>query len=143
REVLLDLAAEQAKSDRKSLTVAGGKVVGPGSKPIFEFGQLTKGKKLVKLIDDRTPTTPVAKWTVAGTSVAKVDGRSFVTGAHRYASDVKRPGMQFGKVLRPPSFKATLVSVNQRDTEAMPGVTVVHDGSFVGVVAPTEHTAVK
>ncbi len=71
----------------------------------------------------------------------KVDGRAFVTGAHPYASDVKRPGMLVGKVLRPPSFKATLVSVKTAEAEALPGVTVVHDGDFVGVAAPSEREA--
>jgi nicotinate dehydrogenase subunit B len=141
RELLLDLAAEEGKVERTSLTVADGKVVGPQGNPSFDFGTLTKGKKLVKLIDEKAPTTPADKWTVAGTPVAKVDGRAFVTGSHRYASDVKRPGMLFGKVLRPPSFKAELVAVQTADAEALPGVTVFKDGSFVGVAAPTEHAA--
>src|SRR5205085_12100964 len=85
RELLLDLAATEAKAKRDTLTVADGKVTGSGMS--FEFGQLTKGKKLVKVIDDKTPTTPVEKWTVAGTSVPKVDGRAFVTGSHKYTSD--------------------------------------------------------
>jgi isoquinoline 1-oxidoreductase len=143
RELLLDLAAEQGKVDRASLTVADGKVAGPQAKPSFTFGQLTKGKKLMKVIDDKTPATPAEKWHVVGTSPPKADGRAFVTGAHRYASDVKRPGMLFGKVLRPPSFKAELSSVKTKDAEAMSGVTVVRDGSFVGVTAPTDHAAAE
>jgi isoquinoline 1-oxidoreductase len=143
RELLLDLASEQASVPRASLTVADGKVVGPGSRPSFEFGRLTRGKKLLKVIDEKVPTTAADKWTVAGTSVPKVDGRAFVTGAHRYASDTKRPGMLFGKVLRPPSFRAKLVSVSTKEVEAMPGVVVVRSGDFVGVAAPTEHGAAK
>src|SRR5581483_9197932 len=53
------------------------------------------------------------------------------------------PGMLFGKVLRPPAFKAKLASVNTKEAEARPGVTVVRDGDFVGVVAPTEHAAAE
>lgn len=143
RELLLDLAAEQSKVERGSLTITDGKVVGAEGKPSFSFGQLTHGKKLMKVIDETTPTTPADKWTTAGTSPPKVDGRDFVTGAHRYASDVKRPGMVFGKVLRPPSFKAELRSVRTGDADALPGVNVVHDGSFVGVTAATEHAAAK
>jgi isoquinoline 1-oxidoreductase len=143
RELLLDLAAEQGQVRRESLTVANGKVIGPGDRPAFEFGRLTRGKKLLKVIDEKTPTTAAAQWTVAGTSVPKVDGRAFVTGAHRYASDIKRPGMLFGKVLRPPSFKAKLASVHTDDAEAMPGVVVVRSGDFVGVAAPTELHAAK
>src|SRR5262249_8955656 len=71
----------------------------------------------------------------------KVDGRAFVTGAHRYASDVRRPEMLFGKVLRPPSFRAQLLGVQTQDAEALPGVRVVRDGDFVGVTAPTEQAA--
>jgi isoquinoline 1-oxidoreductase len=143
REVLLDLAAEQSKIERGTLTVQDGKVVGPESKPALDFGQLTKGKKLMKVIDKDVATTPAKDWKVAGTSVAKIDGQALVTGSHKYASDVKRPGMVFGKVLRPPSFKAKLVAVDTRKAETISGVTVVHDGEFVGVTAPTEHAAVQ
>src|SRR5262249_57796401 len=76
RELLLDLAAEEGKVKRETLSVSDGKVVGPGGTPSFEHGKLTKGKKLVKVIDTSTPTTPAEKWTVAGTSVPKVDGRA-------------------------------------------------------------------
>jgi isoquinoline 1-oxidoreductase len=143
RELLLDMAAEQGKVERAALAVKDGKVAGPDGKPSFDFGKLTSGKKLVKLIDEKAPTTAPEKWTVTGTSVPKVDGRTLVTGEHRYASDVRRPGMLFGKVLRPPSYKATLASVETRGAEAVPGVTVVHDGAFVGVAAPTEQAAAR
>jgi isoquinoline 1-oxidoreductase len=141
REVLLDLAAERGRLARDGLTVADGRVMGPGGRPSFTFGELTRGERLVRLIDERAPTTAAARWTVAGTSAAKVDGRAFVTGAHRYASDVKRPDMLVGKVLRPPSFGARLVEVQAREAEALPGVRVVRDGDFVGVTAPTEQVA--
>jgi isoquinoline 1-oxidoreductase len=143
RELLLDMAAEQGKIERAALSARDGKIVETKGKRPFEFGQLTKGKKLVKVIESDVGTTPVADWKIAGKSASKVDGRAFVTGGHKYASDVKRPGMLFGKVLRPPSFKAKLTSVVTRDAEAMSGVTVVHNGGFVGVAAPTEQAAVR
>ncbi len=143
RELLLDFAAEQGKVKRETLVVKDGKVVAADGKTSFTFGQLTHGKKLMKVIDDKSPTTPAEKWTTAGTSPPKVDGRDFVTGMHRFASDVKRPGMVFGKVLRPPSFKAELLSVQTGDAEKLPGITVVRDGSFIGVTAPTDHAATE
>ena len=45
--------------------------------------------------------------------------------------------MLHGKILRPESFGATLASLDSSKAEALPGVTVVHDGNFVGVTAPT------
>jgi nicotinate dehydrogenase subunit B len=143
REMLLDLAAEQSKVERGALVAAEGKILQPKTKQSFEFGELTKGKKLVKVIGQEVTTTPANQWKIAGTAVPKVDGRAFVTGKHQYTSDVKRPGMLFGKVLRPPSFKATLTSVQTSAVEGMPGVRVIRDGDFVGVVAPTEHGAAQ
>jgi isoquinoline 1-oxidoreductase len=51
--------------------------------------------------------------------------------------------MLHGKVLRPPAFGAILESIDTRRAAALPGVTVVRDGSFVGVVAPDEATAAR
>jgi nicotinate dehydrogenase subunit B len=141
REALLDLAAEKGKVERATLTVADAKVSGPGGKPVFAFGELTKGQKLMKVIGPAAATTKPESWTVTGTSAAKVDGRAFVTGTHQYASDIRRPGMLFGKVFRPPAFNAKLKSVDVKAAEARPGVTVVRDGNFVGVAAPTEKEA--
>ena len=143
RELLIDLAAEQGKIERVSLQIKDGKVVSADGKSSFAFGTLTHGKKLMRVIDDKVPTTPVEKWSMAGTSVKKVDGRAFVTGAHRYASDVKRAGMVYGKVLRPPSFKAELTSLNADEAKALPNVTVFKNESFVGVTAATEQEAAK
>lgn len=143
REVLLDLAAERGKVERSALVVADGKVTGPESKPSFEFGKLTEGKKLLTVIRDDVEVTPVERWKVEGTPAPKVDGRSFVTGGHAYASDVKRPGMLHGKVLRPAAFKAKLQSVRTDAAAALPGVVVAREGDFVGVVAPTEFDATR
>jgi isoquinoline 1-oxidoreductase len=142
REALIDLAAEEGKLDRTGLRVEAGKVVGPDG-AAFEFGRLTKGKKLTKEVSASAPITPPGKWAVEGTSVPKVDGRDFVTGRHEYASDVRRPGMLFGAVLRAPAFKSELKSLDSKSAEALPGVKVVHDGGFAGVVAPTAQEAAE
>jgi nicotinate dehydrogenase subunit B len=143
REVLIDLAAEEWKVDRASLAVKDGKVINAQSKQAVDFGKLTKGQKLLKVISENAPTTPADQWKITGKSVAKVDGRDFVTGKHRYTSDTRPPDMLFGRVVRPSAFNASLVSVDTREAEAMPGVKVVRDGSFIGVAAPNAQTAAR
>ena len=143
RETLLDLAAEQWKADRASLIFGDAKVTHSANKQSLSFGQLTKGQKLLKTVTSDVPTTPVKDWKVAGTSVPKVNGRDFVTGKHKYTSDQTRPGMLYGKVLRPTTLGATLVSLKSEAAEKMPGVTVVRDGDFMGVTAPSEHAATR
>jgi isoquinoline 1-oxidoreductase len=137
REQLVALAAERWQVDRKSLAAVDGKVTHAASGRSAAFGELTRGMKLVQAVGD-APTAPPAAWKVAGTSVPKVNGRDLVTGRHQYASDIKRPGMLHGKVLRAPALHSTLARLDTKTAEGLPGVTVVHDGSFVGVTAPTE-----
>jgi nicotinate dehydrogenase subunit B len=143
REMLIDLAAEQTKADRASLTVADGKVTQSGTRQSFSFGQLTQGQKLMKTITSNTAITPTAEWKVAGKPITKVNAREIVAGKHQYTPDIKLPAMLFGKVLRPAAFNATLASVETKEAEAMPGVTVVRDGDFVGVAAPSELLAAR
>ncbi len=137
RELLIDLAAEQAKADRGSLTAAEGKVTTSDGKQSWTYGQLTKGQKLTKTVSADVALTPPNEWKVEGTSVPKVDARAIVTGKHHYSSDVSRPGMLFGKVLRPPTLNSKLASVELKGAQAIAGVTAVHDGNFVGVAAPS------
>jgi isoquinoline 1-oxidoreductase len=141
REELIGLAAEQVKVERSTLVVTDGKITHPPSKQSFTYGELTKGKKLSKSASSDVKVTPPEKWKIVGTSVPKVDGRAIVTGGHRYSSDVKRPGMVHGKVLRPPTLSSTLVSADLTKAKAMSGVTAVRDGDFVGVTAANEALA--
>ncbi len=87
--------------------------------------------------------TPVKEWRVLGTPVHRTDGRDMVTGAHRFPSDISRPRMLYGSVLRPPSYGATLTAVDLTVAAKMEGVTAVRDGSFVGCAARTKMAARK
>jgi Aerobic-type carbon monoxide dehydrogenase, large subunit CoxL/CutL homologs len=136
RETLLDLAAEQMKVARGDLVAAEGKVVHAASQQARGYGELTRGQKLTKQIEGEVALTPPDRWTVAGKSAPKVNARDIVTGKHQYTSDIRRPGMLHGKVLRPAAYGATLVSLDASAAEKMPGVVVVRDGDFVGVAAP-------
>jgi len=141
RESLIDLAAQRWKANRSTLIAQDGKIRDPQSKQSISYGELTKGQELVTVIGDDPALEPPSQWQIAGTATPKVDGGAFVTGKHQYTSDITRPGMLYGKVLRAPGFRASLKSCDSREAEKMPGVTVVRDGNFVGVAAPDSLTA--
>jgi isoquinoline 1-oxidoreductase len=141
RELLIDLAADKTKAERTTIKVADGKVTDEKSKQSFTFGELTKGQKLTKTIEDNLPVTSAKDWKVAGKPAAKVDGRAMVTGKHKYTPDVKQPGMMYAKVLRPATLNAKLESVDLKQAEALPGVVAVRDGDFVAVAALSESAA--
>ncbi|HLH08027.1 MAG TPA: molybdopterin cofactor-binding domain-containing protein, partial [Terriglobales bacterium] len=65
----------------------------------------------------------------------------FVNGKHQYTPDLHPPGMMFGKVVRPSGFNAKLISASTKSAEAMPGVKVVRDADFLGVVAADQYAA--
>jgi nicotinate dehydrogenase subunit B len=141
REVLIGLAAAEWKVDRQHLIAADGKITDPVTKRSVDYAALARGQKLTETVPAESPLIPAAQWKVAGQSLPRVDGRDFVTGKHRYPSDQKLPGMVHGKILRPSAFEASLASLDTKAAEQIPGVTVVHDGNFVGVTAPTVEIA--
>jgi nicotinate dehydrogenase subunit B len=140
REALIDLAREQWKVDRADLSAADGKVLHKDGRSLA-FGDLAKGQKLVATVTEETKLKPATEWKVAGSSVPKIDGRDFVTGKHRFTTDMSLPGMLHGKVLRPPAYGAKLKSLDDSKAKAIEGVTVVRDGGFVGVTAPNPTVA--
>jgi isoquinoline 1-oxidoreductase len=140
RETLIGLAAAEWKTDVKHLVADDGKVIDRQSNRSLEYAALTKGQQLTQTLPAEDPLIPATNWKVAGQSALKVNGREFVTGKHRYPSDQKLPDMLYGKVLRPPAFDATLVSLDTQKAEQL-GATVVHDGNFVGVAAASSDLA--
>lgn len=140
REALTEMAASTWKTSASSLKVKDGKVLHANGKSIA-YHELTKGKKILKPVNDNVTLTPSSQWKVAGTSIGKINGRDFITGKHKYTSDLAIPGMMYGKIVRAPAYGATLVSVDTSKAKAIKGVMVVEEKDFVGVIAPDSQTA--
>jgi nicotinate dehydrogenase subunit B len=130
REMLLDLAAQQWKADRSTLKVENG-AVHNASGHSLTFAELSKGQELTRTISSDAAVTAPADWKVLGHDLTKVNARDIVTGRHHYTSDMVRPGMLYGRVVRPPAFGAKLQAVDSAAAEKL--ATVVHDGDFLGV----------
>jgi CO/xanthine dehydrogenase Mo-binding subunit len=141
REALLDAAAKQWHSDRSQVQALDGCVMDRTRGKKATYGELAAQINWLNVIGKADYVTPSARWQVAGTSLPKVNAREIVSGKHKYTSDFSVPGMLYGRVLRPPSFGAKLLSVNTRAASRMAGVTIVHDGDFVGVAASDEQKA--
>lgn len=142
REWLRQTAARQWGLDPAILEVAEGAVRHPRESRQFRYADAARLARedpaWHQPVPVEVPLTPPERWRVMGQSVSRPNGRDVVTGVHRYPSDLRRPGMWYGAVLRPPAFGARLVSVEPEAAErAVPGVVVVHEDSFVGVAAPT------
>ena len=140
RNLLVEVAAQRWGVDRGTVEVRDGKVTHAPSNRTLNYGELAESEDVTKAFAQAVPPdvtiAAVKEWKVLGTSVPRPNARDLVTGAHRFPSDIQRPDMLYGKVLRAPSYGAKLVSVDLEPAKAMKDVVAVQDGQFVGVVAP-------
>ena len=147
REIITRLAAEKWNVASSSLQVRDGIITNPASNEKLTYGDIAKtpqfSEAFKQSVSSNITLTPVSQWKVLGTPVRKPTGRDIVTGAHLYPSDIMRPDMLYGQVLRPPSYGATLMSVDLTKAKEMKDVVVVQDGQFVGVAAPTTFLAAQ
>ncbi len=138
RDLLIDVAAKEWSVAPEHLKAANAKVTNPASGRSLTYASLARGKTLAQNLPAQDPVTPPPDWTIAGKPVPKVDARDFVTGRHQYTPDLHPAGMLYGKVLRPPSFGATLASYDDTAARSITGITIVRDGDFVAAAAPSE-----
>jgi nicotinate dehydrogenase subunit B len=137
RDLLVEKAAKQWNVPADKLVAGDGKVSDPATGKSLRYAELAREDIGAQKPPAEDPIKPASQWTVAGKPVPKVDAREFVTGGHRYSTDLRPVGMLYGKILRPPSFGATLISYDDSAAKAMKDVVLVRDGDFVGAAAPT------
>ena len=75
------------------------------------YGELIGGKKFNLALSSTAKRRHPREWTVLGTSVKRLDMPEMVTGRLEYVHNVRVPGMVHGRVVRPPTVGATLVSM--------------------------------
>ncbi|WP_416981208.1 molybdopterin cofactor-binding domain-containing protein [Streptomyces sp. T028] len=138
----LSAAAERWGVPADTLTVRDGRITGTDDGQASSYWDLVDDSLLDEAVTGRHPVKPSSAYTVVGTDVPRLDLPAKFTGRHRYAHDIERPGLLYGRVVRPPSRGAKLVGVDTNGALALPGVvTVVRDGEFLGVVAEREEVA--
>jgi isoquinoline 1-oxidoreductase len=145
RELLTGLAARQWKVKPGTLIVRDGSIRNKATGKTITYADLANSTDVEEAFKQRVSSdialTPVDQWKTIGTSVPRPNSREIVAGAHKYPSDIARPNMLYGKILRAPSYGATLESIDLSKARAMKDVLVMRDGQFVGCAAPSAHTA--
>jgi isoquinoline 1-oxidoreductase len=145
RELLIDFASKRWSVDRNAVQLNDGKVTDTAGQRMLTYADLAASDEAAKAFQQPIPSdvalTSVKEWKVLGNPAPRPNGRDIVTGAHKYPSDIIRPGMLYGKVLRAPAYGAKLTSVDLGPAKAMKDVVAVQDGQFAGVAAPTAFLA--
>ncbi len=141
RELLIELGSQRLALPRGDLELRAGELRGSGR--TIRYGELVRGQRRLASASPGAPRTPPRAWRHAGHPAQRATGRVLVSGEHRYPSDLSRPGMLHGVVLRAPAYGAKLQAVNLAPAAAMDGVTVVHEDELVAVAGPDLATATR
>src|SRR5215470_11759404 len=138
RHLFLAAAAGRLGPGAGALGVTDGEITTEAGGTGLTYWSLASS--LDRKVGDPRPAKAPARWTVAGRSAARLDIPDKVTGRPRFLHDLVLPGMLYGRVVRPPAPAASLAAL--ADAPLPGGVVTVRDGSFLGVVAPSDPAAV-
>ncbi|MCL5279066.1 MAG: molybdopterin-dependent oxidoreductase [Planctomycetes bacterium] len=141
RELLTRFAARRWQVEPNTLEVRDGTVTNKATNQKLTYADLATSKEIAEAfkqpIESNIALTAVSDWKVMGSSAARMNWRDIVTGTHCFPSDIVRPNMLYGRVLRPPAYGAVLESIDLSAAKAMKDVVVVQESGFVGFAAPT------
>ena len=143
RHLFLEASAKKLNLPISALKIKDGLIYGNNTQAGVSYWDLLADVNLdVDATGRALPKNP-NNYEVIGLSLPRKDILSKVTGA-AFLHDITLPGMLHGRIARPPSFQAKLISFDQEPILAMPGVKkVIRDGRFIGVVAEREEQAIK
>ena len=141
RDLLLAAAATKLGVSDAALAVADGQIRTADGPTGLSYWTLAQPEMLDRPADVPVPSRAPGQWSVAGRSAPRLDIPDKVTGRPRFLHDLILPGMVYGRVVRPPARAADLTEL--ADLDLGPETVLVRDGSFLGVVAPTDRAALR
>jgi nicotinate dehydrogenase subunit B len=141
RDLLLAAAATKLGVGHEALAVADGQIRTADGPTGLSYWTLALRGMLDRPAGVPVPSRPPDEWSVAGRSAARLDIPDKVSGRPRFLHDLVLPGMAYGRVVRPPARAADLTEL--ADPGLGPETVLVRDGSFLGVVAPTDRAALQ
>ena len=123
RRALLELAASRLDLPASELHCRDGRIASTHDPSrSVAYGDLIGDRRRRLDLDEDAPLTGAADFSIMGSPSGRVDARARVTGEARYSQDIRRPGMLFAWVLRPPTYGATLRGVDTGPARQAPGV---------------------
>ncbi|MBM3567686.1 MAG: xanthine dehydrogenase family protein molybdopterin-binding subunit [Alphaproteobacteria bacterium] len=137
RALFLAQAAQRLDAAPETLTVADG-VFRAADGRRTDYWALAAAVTLDRAASGLVAPKPITAHRVVGQSQPRSDLPDKVFGLRRFIHDLDLPGMVHGRVLRPPSTGASLVSAPEAMAD---GIGLVRDGNFLGVVADSEQAA--
>ena len=157
RLVLVEMAAEKLGLPVAELRTENGRVIAKAdaTKSVAygdliggrHFGETLEWNKIIgsdlSIKGRAQPKSPKDYRLVGKSGIARRDVAGKILGTSDYMVDMKVDGMVHGRVIRPPVAGAVPIAVDEASVKDIPGVQIVREKGFIGLVAPREWDAVK
>ena len=156
RRMLVELASQRLGVPAERLEVTDGVVIVTGDPARkLSYGELIGGRyfdlpmtwngKIGNdlLAEGQAKPKPPSAYKIVGQSPPRFDVPAKVFGKLDYVTDIKVPGMLHGRMIRPLVAGALPVAVDDGSVRDLPGVRVIHDKGFIGIVTEREWDAVQ
>jgi nicotinate dehydrogenase subunit B len=143
RDLFLQAACRTLGVTLERVSVDDGTIRARDGSASVTYWALASGVDLAREATGEVHPKSAAELKLVGMSLPRLDIARKLTGA-AYVHDIELPGMLHGRVVRPPSYRAQLVSIDLEHAQGLSGVrAAVRRGSFIGVVAEREEQAIK
>jgi CO/xanthine dehydrogenase Mo-binding subunit len=156
RRVLLEMAAAKLDTPADQLIVIDGAITAAFNRDKKTFyAELIGGRYFNVQLDwnkqwgnplyapGKAQPKPHTAHKIVGQPIKRADVAPKVFCQEDYCTDIKVPGMVHGRVIRPPVAGAVPVAVDESSIKDVPGVRVIREKDFLGLVAEKEWNAVK
>jgi nicotinate dehydrogenase subunit B len=143
RQIMVEAAGEKLDALQEQLIVQDGVITDPVTGRKVTYWELFGGKKFATKVMGTGFLKSPETYKIVGQSLYRSDLLDKVTGKASFVHDLALAEMVHGRVVRPPSYGARLVSYDEDTAGKIPGVLkVVRDGTFLAVIAEREEQAV-
>jgi len=156
RRVLVEMAAEKLVTPADQLIVVNGIISAAFNRDKkTSYAELIGGRYFNVQLDwnkqwgnplyapGKAQPKPHTAYRIVGQSIKREDVAPKVFCSEDFCTDVKVPGMVHGRVIRPAVAGAVPVKVDEASIKDIPGVKVVWQKDFLGLIAEKEWDAVR
>lgn len=143
RAMALQRAAVLAGESVDTIVVQAGRFRSAQGQDLGDYTSLLHGLDLnIECAGAARPKTAAQRSLFGQARPERIDLADKVFGQARFIQDLRLPGLQHGRVLRPPTLDATLAHWPADELAALPpGVRCWADGRFIAIVASSERDA--
>jgi isoquinoline 1-oxidoreductase len=143
KAILIELASEKWSVPKGQLQTEKGYVIYNGGRKKISYAELTEGKKINRKLSTKAVLESASDFTIVSKPLLRKDAEEKVTGRALFAGDIRRPGMLFAKILRPPSHDSTLKSLDLKESRKISGIQIVEHEDLIAFLHDDLESAEK